>query len=197
MRRSATNTAAARATLGPSSGTSRRASTRCVPMRNTSTPTRDHAPADDEHDDGRVLVDLRREHAEGPDGQTGPEQPQRAGAQMPRQALGGAPAGTRDRGALLALRACTPVSCRGMGVAIVGSTVRDVVHMPGCAPVHSTGGSPLFAARALSALGVRPGVATRCDDAALAAPIAELARSVLPEARRHGRAERAPLPARR
>jgi len=47
--------------------------------------------------------------------------------------------------------------------------------MPGCAPVHSTGGSPLFAARALSALGVRPGVATRCDDAALAAPIAELA----------------------
>ena len=62
-----------------------------------------------------------------------------------------------------------------MGVAIVGSTVRDVVHMPGCAPVHSTGGSPLFAARALSALGVRPGVATRCDDAALAAPIAELA----------------------
>ena len=62
-----------------------------------------------------------------------------------------------------------------MGVTIVGSTVRDVVHMPGCAPVHSTGGSPLFAARALSALGVRPGVATRCDDAALAAPIAELA----------------------
>jgi len=60
-----------------------------------------------------------------------------------------------------------------MGVTIVGSTVRDVVHMPGCAPVHSTGGSPLFAARALSALGVRPGVATRCDDAALAAPIAE------------------------
>ena len=62
-----------------------------------------------------------------------------------------------------------------MGVAIVGSTVRDVVHMPGCPPVHSTGGSPLFAARALSALGVRPGVATRCDEAALAAPIAELA----------------------
>ena len=62
-----------------------------------------------------------------------------------------------------------------MGVTIVGSTVRDVVHMPGCAPVQSTGGSPLFAARALSALGVRPGVATRCDDAALAAPIAELA----------------------
>jgi sugar/nucleoside kinase (ribokinase family) len=62
-----------------------------------------------------------------------------------------------------------------MGVAIVGSTVRDVVHMPGCPPVHSTGGSPLFAARALSALGVRPGVATRCDDATLAAPIAELA----------------------
>jgi len=62
-----------------------------------------------------------------------------------------------------------------MGVTIVGSTVRDVVHMPGCAPVHSTGGSPLFAARALSALGVRPGVATRCDDAALAASIAELA----------------------
>ena len=62
-----------------------------------------------------------------------------------------------------------------MGVAIVGSTVRDVVHLPGRAPARSTGGSPLFAARALSALGVRPGVATRCDDAALAAPIAELA----------------------
>jgi sugar/nucleoside kinase (ribokinase family) len=62
-----------------------------------------------------------------------------------------------------------------MGVAIVGSTVRDVVYLPGRAPVQSTGGSPLFAARALSALGVRPGVATRCDDAALAAPIAELA----------------------
>ena len=62
-----------------------------------------------------------------------------------------------------------------MGVAIVGSTVRDVVHLPGHAPTHSTGGSPLFAARALSALGVRPGVATRCDDAALAAPIADLA----------------------
>ena len=62
-----------------------------------------------------------------------------------------------------------------MGVAIVGSTVRDVVHLPGRAPVRSTGGSPLFAARALAALGVRPGIATRCDDPALAAPIAELA----------------------
>jgi 1D-myo-inositol 3-kinase len=62
-----------------------------------------------------------------------------------------------------------------MRVAIVGSTVRDVVHLPGRAPAQSSGGSPLFAARALSALGVRPGVATRCDDAALAAPIAELA----------------------
>ena len=62
-----------------------------------------------------------------------------------------------------------------MGVAIVGSTVRDVVYLPGHAPTHSTGGSPLFAARALAAVGVRPGIATRCDDAALAAPIAELA----------------------
>jgi sugar/nucleoside kinase (ribokinase family) len=62
-----------------------------------------------------------------------------------------------------------------MGVAIIGSTVRDVVYMPGRAPTHSTGGSPLFAARALAALGVRPGIATRCDDPALAAPIAELA----------------------
>jgi sugar/nucleoside kinase (ribokinase family) len=62
-----------------------------------------------------------------------------------------------------------------MSVAIVGSTVRDVVHLPGRAPVRSTGGSPLFAARALAALGVRPGIATRCDDPALAAPIAELA----------------------
>ena len=62
-----------------------------------------------------------------------------------------------------------------MGVAIVGSTVRDVVHLPGRAPARSTGGSPLFAARALAALGVRAGIATRCDDAALAAPIAELA----------------------
>jgi sugar/nucleoside kinase (ribokinase family) len=62
-----------------------------------------------------------------------------------------------------------------MSVAIVGSTVRDVVHLPGRAPVRSTGGSPVFAARALAALGVRPGIATRCDDPALAAPIAELA----------------------
>lgn len=62
-----------------------------------------------------------------------------------------------------------------MSVAIVGSTVRDVVHLPGHAPVRSTGGSPIFAARALASLGVRPGIATRCDDPALAAPIAELA----------------------
>ena len=62
-----------------------------------------------------------------------------------------------------------------MSVAIVGSTVRDVVHLPGRAPVRSPGGSPLFAARALAALGVRPGIATRCDDPALAAPMAELA----------------------
>jgi sugar/nucleoside kinase (ribokinase family) len=62
-----------------------------------------------------------------------------------------------------------------MSVAIVGSTVRDVVHLPGRAPARSAGGSPLFAARALAALGVRPGVATRCDDPELAAPIAELA----------------------
>ncbi|HET6171037.1 MAG TPA: PfkB family carbohydrate kinase [Gaiellales bacterium] len=62
-----------------------------------------------------------------------------------------------------------------MGVAIVGSTVRDVVHLPGHPPVRKTGGSPVFAARALADIGVRPGIATRCDDAALAAPIAELA----------------------
>jgi sugar/nucleoside kinase (ribokinase family) len=62
-----------------------------------------------------------------------------------------------------------------MSVAIVGSTVRDVVHLPGRAPVRSTGGSPIFAARALADLGVRPGIATRCDDPALAEPIAELA----------------------
>jgi sugar/nucleoside kinase (ribokinase family) len=62
-----------------------------------------------------------------------------------------------------------------MTVAIVGSTVRDVVHMPGHAPTRKTGGSPLFAARALAEVGVRPGIATRCDDPALAAPIAELA----------------------
>ena len=61
------------------------------------------------------------------------------------------------------------------GVAIVGSTVRDVVYLPGRAPARSTGGSPIFAARALAALGVRPGIATRCDDPELAAPIAELA----------------------
>jgi sugar/nucleoside kinase (ribokinase family) len=62
-----------------------------------------------------------------------------------------------------------------VGVAIVGSTVRDVVYLPGRAPTRSTGGSPLFAARALAALGVRPGIATRCDDPALAEPIAALA----------------------
>jgi 1D-myo-inositol 3-kinase len=62
-----------------------------------------------------------------------------------------------------------------MSVAIVGSTVRDVVYLPGHEPTHSPGGSPIFAARALAALGVRAGIATRCDDPALAAPIAELA----------------------
>jgi sugar/nucleoside kinase (ribokinase family) len=62
-----------------------------------------------------------------------------------------------------------------VSVAIVGSTVRDVVYLPGRAPVRSTGGSPVFAARALAALGVRPGIATRCDDPALAEPIAKLA----------------------
>jgi sugar/nucleoside kinase (ribokinase family) len=62
-----------------------------------------------------------------------------------------------------------------MSVAIVGSTVRDVVYLPGRGPARSPGGSPLFAARALAALGLRPGVATRCDDPALAAPIAGLA----------------------
>ena len=84
-----------------------------------------------------------------------------------------------------------------MSVAIVGSTVRDVVYLPGRAPVHSPGGSPLFAARALAALGVRPGVATRCDDAALAAPIAELAAPLCLrlDATRHD--ERAALPPRR
>ena len=53
--------------------------------------------------------------------------------------------------------------------------MRDVVYLPGREPTRSTGGSPLFAARALAALGVRPGIATRCDDPALAQPIAELA----------------------
>jgi sugar/nucleoside kinase (ribokinase family) len=62
-----------------------------------------------------------------------------------------------------------------MSVVIIGSTVRDVVYLPRRAPTRSPGGSPLFAARALAALGVQPGVATRCDDPALAAPIAELA----------------------
>jgi fructokinase len=62
-----------------------------------------------------------------------------------------------------------------MSVAIVGSTVRDVVHLPGRPPARSTGGSPLFAARALAALGAQAGIATRCDDPALAAPIAALA----------------------
>jgi len=62
-----------------------------------------------------------------------------------------------------------------MSVAIVGSTVRDVVYLPGHAPTHKTGGSPVFAARALADQGVRPGIATRCDDPALAASIAELA----------------------
>ena len=62
-----------------------------------------------------------------------------------------------------------------MSVAIVGSTVRDVVYLPGHEPTHKTGGSPVFAARALADLGVRPGIATRCDDPALAAPIGELA----------------------
>ena len=148
----------------------------------TSSAGEDHAPADDQHDDRAVAVDLGREHAEAPDRETGDEQAHRAGAHLARQPLGGEQR-EGGRAAHVTLYApLAPVSCRAMSVAIVGSTVRDVVYLPGRAPTHSPGGSPLFAARALAALGVRPGIATRCDDPALAAPIAELADAALPAA---------------
>jgi sugar/nucleoside kinase (ribokinase family) len=61
-------------------------------------------------------------------------------------------------------------------VAVVGSTVRDVILEPGRPPAVRPGGAPLFAARALATTGEMPAVATRCADARLAAELASLAR---------------------
>jgi sugar/nucleoside kinase (ribokinase family) len=57
-------------------------------------------------------------------------------------------------------------------IAVVGLTVADVIVLPGGEPRESTGGGPLFAARALAdQRGRPPAVATRCHAARLAAPI--------------------------
>jgi sugar/nucleoside kinase (ribokinase family) len=61
-------------------------------------------------------------------------------------------------------------------VAVVGSTVRDVILEPGRPPAVRPGGAPLFAARALAASGDVVSVATRCADAGLATELASLAR---------------------
>jgi sugar/nucleoside kinase (ribokinase family) len=61
-------------------------------------------------------------------------------------------------------------------VAVVGSTVRDVILEPGRPPAVRPGGAPLFAARALAWAGEAVSVATRCADAALVTELATLAR---------------------
>jgi sugar/nucleoside kinase (ribokinase family) len=63
-------------------------------------------------------------------------------------------------------------------LAIVGSTVQDVVHLPGAPPRSKPGGAPLFAALALAHDGSPAAVATRCHDAHLLAPIVAVARPV-------------------
>jgi sugar/nucleoside kinase (ribokinase family) len=60
-------------------------------------------------------------------------------------------------------------------VAVVGSTVRDVILEPGRPPAVRPGGAPLFAARALRAAGEGVRVATRCADAGLVTELATLA----------------------
>jgi sugar/nucleoside kinase (ribokinase family) len=57
-------------------------------------------------------------------------------------------------------------------VAVIGLTVADVIILPGEEPRESSGGAPLFAARALAGQRARaPVVITRCHAARLAAPI--------------------------
>lgn len=57
-------------------------------------------------------------------------------------------------------------------VAVIGLTVADVIVLPGEEPRESSGGAPLFAARALSDERSRPPIViTRCHAARLAAPI--------------------------
>jgi sugar/nucleoside kinase (ribokinase family) len=57
-------------------------------------------------------------------------------------------------------------------VAVIGLTVADVIFLPGSEPRESSGGAPLFAARALADQRDRPPIViTRCHAARLAAPI--------------------------
>jgi sugar/nucleoside kinase (ribokinase family) len=57
-------------------------------------------------------------------------------------------------------------------VAVIGLTVADVIVLPGEEPRESSGGAPLFAARALADQRGRPPIViTRCHAARLAAPI--------------------------
>ena len=65
------------------------------------------------------------------------------------------------------VRLARRVSCRPMPrVAVFGSTTVDRIRVPGRELLERTGGTPLFASRALQALGYTPAVATRCADAA-------------------------------
>ncbi len=56
-------------------------------------------------------------------------------------------------------------------VAIVGLTTVDVIRLPGAQQVTRAGGTPLYGARALAALGEPVAIATRCHDRALTAGI--------------------------
>lgn len=56
-------------------------------------------------------------------------------------------------------------------VAIVGLTTVDVIRLPGADPVTRAGGTPIYGARALAALGEPVAVATRCHDRSLTAGI--------------------------
>jgi len=61
-------------------------------------------------------------------------------------------------------------------IAVVGSTVQDVVVLPGQPAARAPGGTPLFALQALAAEGIEASAATRCADASLAVPLVPLAR---------------------
>jgi fructokinase len=60
-------------------------------------------------------------------------------------------------------------------LAIVGSTTQDVVREPDGTVYRKPGGSPLFAIQALAEAGFAAGIATRCSDARLVAPLVPLA----------------------
>ncbi len=139
-------------------------------------------------------VDLGREHSEGPDRQTGPEQAQRAGAQT-------CPAGARRRasGNERPRRISRSTSLHARILPRHGSGDRRI-DRAGCrAPARARARAQhrrLAAVRRARALG--PGRAARRRHALRRRRAGRAhrraRRSALPEARRDGRAERAPLP---